>query len=130
MGSIIFFGVVKESQVPSESQTMSRILNSLAASSYFLSLSSTVSSTLLLGYRIYNSTSHPGTHYKKKFMHIVDVVVQSAAVYSLALIVVAIGMVVVIISGGHTNVSLFAVLCYEGCPILIFFSVRTFGVRT
>jgi len=119
MSSVIFFSVVKST--PSNSQAM--ILNSLAASGYFLSLASTISSTLLIVYRIYNSVSHQGTHYKKRFMHIMDVVVQSAAVYSLALVVVAIAMVVVVTSGGHRTSSLFAVLCYEGCPILIFFSV-------
>ena len=104
------------------------ILNILLASGYFLSLSSTISSTLLIAYRIYNSFSHQGNHSKKRFLHIVDVLVQSAAAYSLALLVIAIATVV-ITSGNHFTLPMFAVINYEGVALLFFISVCTFGVQ-
>ena len=105
------------------------ILNDFYATGLFSSFSCTISSTLLIVYRIYNSLSNGGTHSKKRFTRIVDVLVQSAAVYALALLVVAITGVVLITSGDNYNVSLFAVLSYEGTTILTFVSVRTFGVQ-
>ena len=59
-----------------------------------------------------------------------DILVQSAAVYSLALLVSAIAMVVLITSGNFT-LSMCAVMDYEGGPgaLLFFISVCTFGVK-
>jgi len=102
------------------------ILNNLIVSGYFLSFTCTISSTLLIVHRIYNSLSKQDTHSKKRFLHIVDVLVQSAAVYSLALLVSAIAGVVLITSGGKPTLSLFAVLNYECSAILFFVSVRIF----
>ena len=62
-------------------------------------------------------------------MHIVDVLVQSAAVYSLAFMVAAILAVVMVTTGDTYSVSLFAVLNYEGVAILSFVSVCAFGVQ-
>ena len=105
------------------------ILNDLFASGYFLSFACTISSTLLTVYRIYNSVSIRDKHYKKRFMHIVDVLVQSAAVYSLALMVAAIALVVLVTSRDIPTVSMVAVQSYETAAILYFVSVRTFGVQ-
>ena len=105
------------------------IANDLLASGYFLSVSSTISSTALIVYRIYNSVSNQDSRSKKRFMHIVDVLVQSAALYALALLVTAITGVVEIISGDATTVSLYAVINYEGVAIFVFASVRTTGVQ-
>jgi uncharacterized membrane protein len=106
-------------------------LNELIVSGYFSTFASTISSTLLIVYRIYNHISKQDNHYKKRFLHIVDVLVQSAAVYSLALLVSAIAALVLIASGNDVNVymSLFPVLNYEGCAILFFVSVRTLVVQ-
>ena len=79
-------------------------------------------------YRIYNSLSKQDTHSKKRFLHIVDVLVQSAAVYSLAILVSAIAGAVLITSGDQPTLSLFAVLNFESSAILFFVSVRIFGV--
>ena len=62
-------------------------------------------------------------------MHIVDVLVQSAAVYSLTLLVAVIALVVLITSRDYPTLSMFAVLGYESDSILFFVSVRTFGVQ-
>ena len=62
-------------------------------------------------------------------MHIVDVLVQSATAYSLALMVAAIATVVLVTSGDNYSVSLYAVVSYEGVAILYFVSVRTFGIQ-
>ena len=84
---------------------------------------------LLIVYRIYNSASNRDNHSKKRFMHVVDVLFQSAAAYSLALMVAAIGLLVLFTSRDNLTVSLFALQNYEGTAILIFVSVRTFGVQ-
>jgi hypothetical protein len=62
-------------------------------------------------------------------MHIVDVLVQSAAVYSLALMVAAIAAVVLVTSGDKPTLSMFAVLNYECSALLFFLSVCTSGVQ-
>ena len=105
------------------------ILNILYTAGYFSSSSCTISSTLLIVYRIYNSLSNRDNHSKKRFMHIVDVLVQSAAVYSLTLIFAAITEVVLITSGNFATLSMFAVLDYGIGIILPFVSVRTFGIQ-
>ena len=120
---IIFWFAVKLN--PSIRQGM--ILNGLLASGLFLSFSCTISSTLLIVHRIHNSLSNEDNHYKKRFMHIVHVLVQSAAMYSLASMVAAIAGVVLVTSRDNTTLSMFAVQTYEGTAILFFFSVRTFG---
>ena len=61
-------------------------------------------------------------------MRIVDVLVQSAAAYSLALMVAAVTGVV-FFGDKIPTLSLFAVLNYEGDAIRTFVSVRTFGVQ-
>lgn len=60
-----------------------------------------------------------------------DVLVQSAAVYSLALLVSAIATVVLITSGNHATLPMFEVMDYEAGPgaIFNFISVCTFGVE-
>ena len=64
-------------------------------------------------------------------MRIVDVLVQSAAAYALALMVAAIATIFLVTSEymttGPVNLSLFEVLNYESTAILPFVSVRTFG---
>ena len=62
-------------------------------------------------------------------MHAVDVLVQSAAAYSLALMVGAIATVVLATSGDNPTLSLFAVLNYGATAILYFVSVRIFGIQ-
>ena len=81
-------------------------------------------------YRIYNSLSNwPDNHSKKIFIHYVDALVQSAAAYALAIIVVAIAGVVQATPGGNGTLSMLALLSYEGNALLYFVSVRTFGVQ-
>ena len=102
------------------------ILNDLIASGYFSSFSSTISSTLLIVYQIYNALSNHDNHYKKKIMHIVDVLVQSAAAYALVLMIAAIAVAVLVTTKDKPTLSMFAVLNYELSAILFFVSVRYF----
>ena len=125
MSWIIFDSAIK--LAPSLRQGM--IMNDLLASGYFSSFACTISSTLLIVYRIYNSVSNRDNHSKKRFMHIVDVVVQSAAAYSLILLVTAIANVVLVTSGDQSPLPMLAVLTYVGTAILTFVSVRTFAVQ-
>ena len=62
-------------------------------------------------------------------MHVVDVLVQSAAAYALVLLITAITGIVSVTSGNKLNVSLLAMLNYEGVAIFVFVSVRTIGVQ-
>ena len=121
----LFYSVVK--LTPSIPQNIN--LNDLLASGYFSSFACTISSTLLIVYQIYNSISNQDNHSKKRFVHIVDVLIQSAAAYALTLMIVAIANVVLVTSRDNVTVSLYAVLSYEGSGILIFFSVCTFGLQ-
>ena len=105
------------------------ILNDIYASGLFSSFSCTIASTLLIVYRIYNSLSNQNNHSKKRFMQIVDVLVQSAAAYALALMVTAIAEVVLVSSADNFTVSMYAVLTYESIAILSFVSVRTLGIQ-
>ena len=125
MSWIIFDSAIK--LAPSLRQGM--IMNDLLASGYFSSFACTISATLLTVYRIYDSTSNRDNHSKKRFIHIVDVLVQSAAAYSLTLMVAAIVYVVLATSGDIVTVSIFAVISYKGDAIVCFVSVRTFGVQ-
>ena len=102
-------------------------LNGLLASAYFLSFSCTIASTLLIVYRIYNSLSDQHNYSKKRFMHIVDILVQSATAYSLTLLVSAI--VGLVTSEAHLTLSLYVVNGYECAAILFFVSVRIFDVQ-
>ena len=122
---IIFLSAV----IPTSSTRQDIILDDLLASGYFLSFACTISSTLLIVYRIYNSLSGQDNHSKKRFVHIVDALVQSATAYSLALMVAAIANVVLVTSRNIVSVPLYVVLSYEGASILFFVSVHTFGVQ-
>lgn len=62
-------------------------------------------------------------------MHIVDVLVQSAAVYSLALLVTAIVNLVPSGDEDTTPLSMLAVLNYESAAILYCVSVCNFGAQ-
>ena len=105
------------------------ILNCIFGSGYLSSFSCTISSTLLIVYRIYNFLSNQDNHSKKRFIHIVDTLVQSAAAYSLALLVAAIATVILATSRENPTLSLVAVLNYECDAIVYFVSVCTFGVQ-
>jgi hypothetical protein len=105
------------------------IVISLTTSGYFATFFSTISSTLLIVYRIYHSLSQEDNYSKKRFLHIVDVLVQSAAIYALALLVVAIVGIVFIASGSPaTTLPMFAVQSYECSAIFFFISVRNLNV--
>ena len=117
MSFIIYFSVIK--LTPSLRQGM--ILNNLIVSGYFSSFACTITSTLLIVYQIYNSLSKQETHSKRRFLHTVDVLVQSAAVYSLSLLASAIAGVVLINSGDKPTLSMFAVLNYECSAVLFLF---------
>ena len=111
---------------PSERQAM--ILNSLMTSGYFATFFSTISSTLLIVYRIYHSLSQQENYSKEIFLHIVDALVQSAAMYALVLLLSAIVNIVFIASGKNTTLPMFAVTCYGSGAIVYFVSVRALNV--
>jgi hypothetical protein len=123
-GYFIFYFAIK--YTPSHEQVT--IMYDLAASGYISSFCSTISSTLLIVYRIHNSLSNQDNRSKKRFRHIVDVLVQSATLYSLALMVPAIGLIVPIACGNKFTLSTFAMETYGATPILFFVSVHPFGV--
>ena len=103
-------------------------MNDLIASGYFLSFSCTISSTLLIVYRIYNSLWNRDSPSKKIFIHIADALVQSAAAYALTLMVAAIAAIVLVTKDIETE-PMYGVLSYEGNAFVFFVSVRTFGLQ-
>jgi peptidoglycan biosynthesis protein MviN/MurJ (putative lipid II flippase) len=101
-------------------------MNILVAAGNLATFSSTISSTLLIVYQIYHSLSQQNDYSKRRFLHIVDVLVQSAVMYALALLVVAI-VEVFITSGQGVTLPMFVAISY-GAAIVYFVSVRTLNV--
>ena len=65
------------------------VYNSLLAAAFFLSFASTLVTTVLIGYRIWSLTRHRTTP-MGRYKHIFEILVQSSAVYALAMLAQAI----------------------------------------
>ncbi|KDR71334.1 hypothetical protein GALMADRAFT_144024 [Galerina marginata CBS 339.88] len=65
------------------------VVNNIQSALFFTSLSSSLLATLLIAFRIHSVSKQNGAS-KRRFGHIIEIVVQSAAVYSLALLMVGI----------------------------------------
>lgn len=66
------------------------LFNNISSALVFVSLGATVITTILIGYRIHISSRSNGQPSKRMFNHIVVLVVESSAVYSLLLLAYAI----------------------------------------
>lgn len=72
-------------------------------SATLVSLSTTVASTFLISYRIYSIGRQDGGSVRR-FRHILEIVVESSAVYSLSSVVAAVGYILIIDSPLNTGV--------------------------
>jgi hypothetical protein len=71
------------------SQTLANTFNGLVAAAYFTTFATSVITTTLIAYRIYACTSQTGLS-RERYRHILDIVIQSGAVYSLTALATAI----------------------------------------
>ncbi|PPQ88319.1 hypothetical protein CVT25_012438 [Psilocybe cyanescens] len=72
------------------SDVNAKLFNHISSASIFVSLGTTMITTFLIGYRIYSATRANGTPSRRLFHRIWVIVIESAAVYSLVLLVDAI----------------------------------------
>lgn len=71
------------------SAALSVMFNDLVSAAYFTTFATSLMTTALIAYRIYAVSSQTGLS-RRRFKHIVDIVVQSGAVYSLTALATAI----------------------------------------
>jgi hypothetical protein len=64
----------------------------VVAAAYFTTSATSFVTTVLIAYRIYSTAKHEGVS-GRRFKHIIDIIVQSGAVYSLSLLQLAIAFV-------------------------------------
>ncbi|KAH9475578.1 hypothetical protein JR316_0012695 [Psilocybe cubensis] len=83
--SIVYFLVVDSDAT----QNKINISNDIQSATFFMSFATSVSTTGLIAYQIYASSRNiNGT--RKRFLHILEIIIQSAAVYSAVLLVAAV----------------------------------------
>lgn len=75
------------------SVTLATRLNAVTSAAYFLSFGTTLVTTVLIAYRIYSVSKQQGVS-SKRLKHIMDIVVQSGAVYALSQLTAALAGVV------------------------------------
>lgn len=68
-------------------------INHLLAAAFFMSFATTLVTTALIAYRIYSVSKQPGVS-SRRLKHIIDIVVQSGAIYALSQLTIAIAGVV------------------------------------
>ncbi|PPQ91124.1 hypothetical protein CVT25_013262 [Psilocybe cyanescens] len=81
-------------RLTSGANTSAALFNSLTSALVFVSLATTVTTSLLIGYRIYSVARLNGQPSKRLFKHIVVLVIESAAVYSFVLLLDAVFAVI------------------------------------
>ncbi|KAF8180101.1 hypothetical protein BJ912DRAFT_635640 [Pholiota molesta] len=92
------------------STTLSIPLDNLLSSSYFTIFVTSLGTTVLIAYRIHSGSKQEGVS-KRRFKHIIDIVVQSGVVYSFSTLVSAIAFVY---PGANsiTNTRMYALTAY------------------
>lgn len=88
----IALGVLTGPQASTEA--LSLLYNNIVTSVILVSLGTTVITTTLIGYRIHTVSRLRGTMSKNTFHHIVVMIIESAAVYSVILVIYAVFAVV------------------------------------
>lgn len=75
-------------------ETEAALRNNLQSSEFFITFGTTIITTSLIAYRIYSTARLDGITSLGRFKHIVEVLIQSAAFYSLVILATAIMMVI------------------------------------
>ena len=72
------------------SASAARTLDHLISAALFMTMASTLVTTLLIAYRIYLVSSQDGVKYSRSFKNIIELIVQSAAAYAVVSLLYAI----------------------------------------
>ncbi|PPQ73827.1 hypothetical protein CVT26_012142 [Gymnopilus dilepis] len=100
----------------SATEQLALLANHLVSAQYFLALATSVATTCLIAYKIHSVSKQSaglGFSSHQRFKHILDVIVQSSVVYSLTLLLMAIGFVLPEEIGDGRNTRGFAFLNYS-----------------
>ncbi|PPQ78788.1 hypothetical protein CVT25_010661 [Psilocybe cyanescens] len=110
--SIIYYLIVDSN--PSQHEV--NISNGIQSGVFFASFATSLSTTVLIAHRIYTSSQTIGDP-KKRFIHIIEIIIQSAAIYSTVLLVAAITAV---IPDGDSwpSPAIFALASYSSCLLV------------
>lgn len=95
--------------------------NHVTSAAMFTTLAETVSTTILIAYRIYSASNHILRREKRRFYNILEIVVQSSFIYSLALVANA---VIDAIQPNDSNASTMSTASNYVCTILYAVAVR------
>jgi hypothetical protein len=63
-------------------------INDLASAAYFTSFGTSLVATVLIAYRIYHALERGAS--RKRFQHVINILIESGAVYSLSLLVIGV----------------------------------------
>lgn len=91
-------------------QKQSRIFDAILSTANFISVGTTMVGTFLISYRIYSVRKHTGNSVQR-FRHILEIVIESSAMYSLSLLVEAIAEILYIDAALATPI--FAAVSYS-----------------
>ncbi|KAF8879998.1 hypothetical protein CPB84DRAFT_1851978 [Gymnopilus junonius] len=92
-----------------------RTLNHLLSAALFMTLASTLLTTLLIAYRIYSVSRQNGLKSRRSFKNVMELIIQSAAAYALVSLLYAIEIVIPI-----TNTNLVKIFPLESYTDVIF----------
>ncbi|KAF9562350.1 hypothetical protein CPC08DRAFT_706724 [Agrocybe pediades] len=112
----LVIGDVLRNNTPSNAKII--LLNTLTSALFFTSALTSMMSTFLIAYRIYVASRFSGAS-KSRFMNVIDIVVQSSAVYTLSVLVVAIYDVIPYPHSKSGRISYNMVVDYVGCVALV-----------
>ena len=114
-------------------EQLALLANHLVSAQYFLALATSVATTCLIAYKIHSVSKQSaglGFSSHQRFKHILDVIVQSSVVYSLTLLLMAIGFVLPEEIGDGRNTRGFAFLNYSAVlGLVISVSVLSMSLR-
>jgi hypothetical protein len=101
----------------------SNILDELLSAALFITFGTTVVTTILIAYRIYSVVRQDGVdNSKRRFVHVLEVLIQSSAAYSLASFVNAVSGIIPFNGAVTNSMPLIALQYYMG-PIFCFAAV-------
>ena len=96
-------------------------VNDISSAALFMSLASTVWTTALIVYRIYSASRHVLRGAKSRFYNIVEMITQSAIIYSFALVITA---MLAVIPQNESNIFTIATTGFYASAFLNAIAVR------
>ncbi|KAF4610637.1 hypothetical protein D9613_007330 [Agrocybe pediades] len=97
------------------------LVNALSAALFFTSALTSLVSSLLIAYRIYavSQLTPGGASSKRRFMNVIDIVVQSSAIYTLSVLAIGIYNAIPFPASTSAEVAVDMVVDYVGSPALV-----------